>query len=310
MTYAPTLQSYCFYHTHSSLARPHIPSEPPEPAVHLTESNNHLNNKVSREYVIDFWIGLLDGDGSIQVNHWRKKCIQYRIVIKLRNDFSNANKNMLLLIQRELGGSVKEIKVTKKGAQQTNFTDRECGFVIWVENSKKKIINLLKLLMKRKPLTTRLRCQLNFALLCLQKNDVMWYLENRDFKYVLDFLNPDNSRLATLARSTINSSRLFTSRAAWLSGFIEAKGCFCVRKIGRLSFSIGQKNDRFLLEFILNYLGVTSPHIISDGKHPEPFYQIYVYRKDILMRLISHFDNAPLLGEKAVSYKKFLQFFF
>ena len=30
-----------------------------------------------------FWVGLMDGDGSIQVNHWRKKFLQYRIIIKL-----------------------------------------------------------------------------------------------------------------------------------------------------------------------------------------------------------------------------------
>ena len=28
-----------------------------------------------------FWVGLMDGDGSIQVNHWRKLSLQYRLVI-------------------------------------------------------------------------------------------------------------------------------------------------------------------------------------------------------------------------------------
>jgi hypothetical protein len=31
----------------------------------------------------------------------------------------------------------------------------------------------------------------------------------------------------------------------WLSGFIEAEGCFSVRKAGTYSFSIGQNNDLY-----------------------------------------------------------------
>jgi hypothetical protein len=27
-----------------------------------------------------FWVGLMDGDGSIQVNHWRNQSLQYRLV--------------------------------------------------------------------------------------------------------------------------------------------------------------------------------------------------------------------------------------
>jgi hypothetical protein len=40
----------------------------------------------------------------------------------------------------------------------------------------------------------------------------------------------------------------------WLSGFIEAKGCFCIGQ-SFISFSIGQKYDLYLLEAIKSYLG-------------------------------------------------------
>ena len=33
----------------------------------LFDKNNY------NEYIKMFWVGLMDGDGSIQVNHWRKK---------------------------------------------------------------------------------------------------------------------------------------------------------------------------------------------------------------------------------------------
>jgi hypothetical protein len=36
-----------------------------------------------------FWVGLMDGDGSIQVNHWRNKVLQFRFIIKLKNKPAN-----------------------------------------------------------------------------------------------------------------------------------------------------------------------------------------------------------------------------
>ena len=53
----------------------------------------------------------MDGDGSIQVNHWRKKNIQYRLVIKLKNLISN--ENMLKQIQEVIGGIVRISKDKK-----------------------------------------------------------------------------------------------------------------------------------------------------------------------------------------------------
>jgi len=41
--------------------------------------NNYKENE--DEYIKMFWVGLMDGDGSIQVNHWRKLSLQYRLVI-------------------------------------------------------------------------------------------------------------------------------------------------------------------------------------------------------------------------------------
>ena len=52
-----------------------------------------------------FWVGLMDGDGSIQVNHWRKKNLQYRMIIKLSNLESNVK--MLMLIKQHFKGHVR-----------------------------------------------------------------------------------------------------------------------------------------------------------------------------------------------------------
>ena len=52
----------------------------------LSDNNNY------KEYIKMFWVGLMDGDGSIQVNHWRRQSLQYRLVIKLSNLKSNNTK--------------------------------------------------------------------------------------------------------------------------------------------------------------------------------------------------------------------------
>jgi hypothetical protein len=48
-----------------------------------------------------FFVGLVDSNvGSIQVNHWRKKSLQFRVIIKLNN--TPANVEMLQYIQLRL----------------------------------------------------------------------------------------------------------------------------------------------------------------------------------------------------------------
>jgi len=56
-----------------------------------------------------FVVGLIDGDGSLQVNHRRKKYLQYRLVVKLK--LNKYNKNMLDHIASVYGGQVNIITV-------------------------------------------------------------------------------------------------------------------------------------------------------------------------------------------------------
>lgn len=52
-----------------------------------------------------FTVGLIDGDGSLQVNHWRRKLLQFRLIVKLSD--KPLNFEMLCLIAKTYGGSVK-----------------------------------------------------------------------------------------------------------------------------------------------------------------------------------------------------------
>ena len=81
-----------------------------------------------QDHLSPFWVGLMDGDGSIQVNHWRKKNLQYRMVIKLSNLESNVK--MLMLIKQHFKGHVRISK------------NSQC--VLWALDNKKDILEAIK----------------------------------------------------------------------------------------------------------------------------------------------------------------------
>ena len=68
-----------------------------------------------------FWVGLMDGDGSIQVNHWKHRILQYRMVIKMADRPENII--MLEKVRYSLGGTL-------------YCSD---GFVLWAINDKNRI---------------------------------------------------------------------------------------------------------------------------------------------------------------------------
>jgi len=225
------------------------------------------------EYIKMFWVGLMDGDGSIQINHWRKQSLQYRLVIKLSNIISNYN--MLINIAKVIGGTV---RVTGKD-------------VIWVVNSKKEIENIIKIFDFYPPLTSKKICQLAYLKTCLTNGSVEIYLSTRNLKY---------EKQSTIISSNIDF-KVPSYFSIWLSGFIEAEGCFSIRKSKNNSFSIGQNDDFYLLEAIKQYFEAT-----NKIRNPYTnFYSLEIYKKETLSRVISHCTNYPLLGEKLESFIKF-----
>lgn len=231
------------------------------------------------QYIQKFWVGLMDADGCIQVNHWRKKYCQFRLVIKLKNTPSNYN--MLIVISKQVGGYVRISKTESD--------------VFWIENSSKKIQKIIGIFEKYPPLTLRLQCQLEFLKQCFIKKDVLWYLENRSLKYTQKLRNSQND---------IHTISYFPE---WLSGFIEAEGCFSIRtgKKKIISFSLGQKTDLILIEAIKIYFKASNT-IRTVSKD---FYLLEIYKKESLKNIIFHLEKYPLLGEKKNSFLKFLHTF-
>jgi cytochrome c oxidase subunit 1 len=240
------------------------------------------DNKINDdEYIKMFWVGLMDGDGSIQVNHWQYKSLQFRLVIKLSNIITNYN--MLIKIAKVIGGNV---RITGRGKD-----------VIWVVNNRETIKEIIKIFDSYPLLTSKKICQLEFLKkYLLADNSIDNYLLNRNFKYI--------------NQSTIINSNLLTNSVilpnyfkGWISGFIEAEGCFSIRKNNYHSFSIGQNDDYYILNSIKNFFNISNPVRNSYNN----FYSLEVYKKEKLKFIINHFNNYPLLGEKAESLKKLIK---
>lgn len=222
------------------------------------------------DYLKKYWVGLMDGNGSIQVNHWRKKNLQYRLIIKLKNDFKNIE--MLKLIKNNIGGNIRFV---------------ENKYVLWVTDNKKLIINIINIFNKYPPLTFRLNVQLTFMKSCLIHEDINLYFQERIKKY---------EKKDLIIR---NFDSLYFKE--WLSGFIEAEGCFCIRENKNYSFSIRQKNEKELIEYIKRYFLIQSKvRLLKDN-----IWSIETFRKSTLINIINHCEKYPLLGQKYISFTLF-----
>jgi hypothetical protein len=244
-------------------------------------------SSVSPEYIKAFFVGLVDGDGSLQVNHWRYQSLQFRVVIQLK--LLDDNKRMLEQIQSIIGGSVRV----------TTNPDR----VLLVFNSREHIAKvLLPIFAAYPPLTTRVRGQLRFIHTCLAltgtpRENTKWYMDNRGDKFA-----------APLHPYSVNEMLSLPYIKPWISGFIEAEGCFTLRAKSSnvLSFSISQNSDYNLIKLFGVYLYSANSVQVKQAKSGKTLYLFEVYASSSLLILHNHFKQHPLLGAKATSFALFL----
>lgn len=186
---------------------------------------------------------------------------------------------MLKMIQQVIGGYVR--------------IDQKQLFVLWVVNNKKEIESILKIFDKYPLLCSRKICQLNFLLSCFENPCVENYLKTRNNKYkdqqIIIQSNPYKS---------LNNPYYFEK---WLSGFVEAEGCFSIRKSGQTSFSIGQKYEHYIIHAIQQYFN-SSNTLRQPSNH---FFLLEIYNQKTLHLILNHFDKNPLLGHKKISFQKF-----
>ena len=287
----------------------------PTTNVHKKKNNVYSSSlkSISKEYVIPFFVGLFEGNGSMQVNHWRNKILQFCLIIKLKQTIHNYE--MLSLITKYVGGHIKI-----SGA-----------FVVWVVDDQTEIKRILQLISPYPFLTTSKQLQLSFMLKCFEHKNVTTYLNERDLKY------RDQAMLVS-KMSNMDLLKLPYYKS-WLSGFMEAKGIFKIRANSYHSFFISikaplstvsftaqrpragillhsksmparqgrglvficksensQLSDKYLLESIKRYFKAN----VTVREQSNNFYSVEFYSKAALANVYLHCEQYPLLGNKLV----------
>lgn len=108
---------------------------------------SRISNIDYETYIKQFWVGLLEGDGTITVSSPGPNHVKVRMFISIKNFKENVL--MLLLIKEVLGGTVR--------------IERNFQYVTWVAIKKDLIQTLIGILKEYPLLTSRKQCQLKFA---------------------------------------------------------------------------------------------------------------------------------------------------
>ena len=245
-----------------------------------------------KTYIEQFFVGLLEGDGTItsNLNSNKSNSIIIRIIISLKNMPENVN--MLNKIKQTLGGRV--------------VTERNNSYITWIASNKNDLAKVFVILAKYPLLTARKQCQLDFVKNCLLKKDIFNFIENRNNKYKNKHILLENYALKE------NLVKLPLYFSPWLSGFIEAEGNFNLlfneKNVLRASkFTIGQNDEIHILIWIKLYF--KGNNAISKDKNKKSsgdieHYRLSLYNAESRKNIFDHFNKYPLLGYKIVSYNK------
>lgn len=262
----------------------------------LKYRNNIIKKSIltveDKTYIEQFFVGLLEGDGTItsNLNSNKSNSIIIRIVISLKNMPENVT--MLNKIKEVVGGRV--------------VIERKNSYVTWIASNSNDLAKVFLILAKYPLLTARKQCQLEFVKDCLLKKDIGMFLVNRNIKYKnkLNYLD----KLASY-------STLPSYFSPWLSGFIEAEGNFNLvfNRKGQLrksAFSIGQNDELHILNWIKLYF--KSNNTICKDKLKLignfQYYRLHLYNAESRRLIFDHFNKYPLLGYKDISYLKFFNY--
>jgi len=270
-------------------------------------SNLSIKSIENNNYIEKFFVGLLEGDGSINTTISSKNSIKVRFVIALKNEINN--QNMLEKIQKVIGGRV--------------CIERQDKYVTWIASNKTDINKVLLILARYPLLTVRKQCQLEFAKNCLLYNDSKNFIENRNNMY-------KNKKELLLQQDQFTKFPAYFS--SWLSGFIEAEGNFSLvfkssnnnqqvlqqtrsLSLRKSSFTIGQNDELHILNKIKTYFQ-SENKITKDKKKfnskgipsEYDYYRLYLYNALSRKLLFEHFEQYPLLGQKNVSYQTFFDY--
>ena len=238
-------------------------------------------------YLKPFLLGLFEGDGSLSLNKTKQGKAYGVFQISLRH--TPENHAMLDLLKQTFGGTLSYQK------SQPNAKIR------WFIVAKPELEAILKIFESYAPLTSRKKCQLRYLKQTLVHRSWDYHLATRDDKYA------DQKQIIEQHNVDFVIPHYF---GAWLSGFMEAEGCFRSSASASLSVYVSQNDDWYILNAIKTYWN--SHHKLgkhTDARSKATHYRLSISGKPALQRIIKHFENYPLLGYKRVSYDLFCERF-
>ena len=135
----------------------------------FTSSKPDYLTVLDKTYIEQFFVGLLEGDGTItsNLNPNKPKSIIIHIVIYLKNKPENVN--MLNKLKQVIGGRV--------------VIERKNSYVTWIASNKNNLAKVFVILSKYPLLTGRKQCQLDFVKNCLLEKYIENFIENRNNIY-------------------------------------------------------------------------------------------------------------------------------
>ena len=116
-------------------------------SINLDMFLKQKNEAEIMNYIEQFFVGLLEGDGTISVDYVSDRNKRIRILISLNN--LEENRFMLNLIVKYIGGRI--------------AIERKDAYVTWYATSKTDIAKVFAVLARYPLLTTKKICQLDFA---------------------------------------------------------------------------------------------------------------------------------------------------
>jgi hypothetical protein len=248
--------------------------------IHTIYNNKEIDLK---DYIEQFFVGLLEGVGTIAVDFISNTKKRIRVIIAIDN--KQENQQMIDLLVKYIGG--------KKTIERNN------KYVVWIASSRTDLIKVFSILAKYPLLTTTKQLQLDFAKDFINNNTYLSkdkFIELRNNKF-----NKQSKLINFYNNNNFNLPYYFPG---WLSGYIEAKGYFKLiksdsNKIHTSQLIIGHNYDIYLLKAILKYFNASN-NTISFNK--DKYYRIYLTNKNDKNLLFNHFNLYPLLGYKYSQY--------
>lgn len=252
------------------------------------------NEKEFTKYIKQFFVGLLEGDGTITVDYISDRKKRIRIFIALNN--LEENRFMVDLIVRYIGG--------RKAIERNN------RYVTWYATNRIDLAKVLAIIDKYPLLSSRKLCQLDFAKGFINSTKDM---SKEEFYRLRDDKYKNQKTMLDLYDKNFCLPNYFSG---WLSGFIESEGHFKLVKTAKNSIKkglrppqlvIGQNNEKHLLKAILTHFNLGNNKISTTlNKQGVIYYKIHLAGKDFRSLLASHFNYYPLLGDKWTKYQKWV----